>query len=531
MKKLSLALALLVFLTALVPLSLIPAAAESYPAPDESVIKDGEAQLDIQYTEKSPVIDGKVEKDEYTQIPNNVLFNYYNYCVATELKGLTQEEKYEILKDYAMNDMAVYANWDGRYLYFAVTALATPDEYTCPKAADSVNLFRYWCLQIGAAAPYAVGSDRFEVGIGASSDPATPDACYAFDAWGSRFFNNFREGTEYAAHWDTENMVVTYEVRLNIREVIGHTPVTGDQMRFLYLLSQSGQVTQNASDNIQIQCGYGCAQEKNVEWYLMLNFVGESGTVDPGEEETEIVEEELPGFWGKTDFRKPEVCAYLTVANDCDYEPRTDDNGDTYVRLTCRGKDPYIGGPKIPIGLNADSVRYIAVKYRTTAPSARWLGFSYQSLSYHEQSDSFLFANDDDLICDGEWHISVIEIYDAPYWNAFITDMLLWPFQDDKALQVGDVIDVMWLRYYTAEPAFEEETAKPGSSTSPAETAAPEPETGDTAASPVTGDVTAPVTSPETEASASSGCSSVMGLAALTLLLPAAALTLRRKKD
>ena len=504
-------------------------AATEFPADEDDACRNGEAGIEIPYKAEAPTIDGVVEKGEYIQLPNDVLCSYYSIYLGENQGDWTVQEKYEYLHDvYMQNEMNVYANWDGKYLYFALTATAPLAEYTCPKAADSVNMFRYWCLQCGCAEIDTDPINRFEIGLGAPSDTDAMDHCYYFNAWGQRIFKSFKEGTDYFAHWDYENELVTYEVRFNIKEIIGHMPQENDQMRFLYLLSQSGQLTQDAADNVQIQSAYGCAMEKNTNQYLLLTFVGvpEDVTVDPSEQETEVEEEELEGYWGKTDFRDHDVVEMITNVKALTIEEMKDDNGDKYIRMTATGDEPYCGGPKLPIGLNSDSAKYMAFRYRTSSPEAKWLGISYQSMSLKEQSEEYLVGNYDDLICDGQWHTVVLDLYDAPSLSAFMTDLLIWPFADANGSVKGCSMDLMWIKYYTEEPFFEDEPVSVVVTDAPVEPTA-EPAT--TAEDPTAGADTAPVTDAETDAE-KSGCSSVIDAAMLLAVIPAAFVCLKKKK-
>ena len=525
-KVLVLILALLMTLSCAV---LTAFAVTEYPADDDETCRSGEAAVDIEFKATAPTIDGVVEKGEYSQLPNELLCQYYSYYFGGNHGVWTMDDKYEYLHDvYAQNEMQVYANWDGKYLYFAMTASAPVDEYTCPKAADSVNLFRYWCLQLACAAPDATGNDRYEIGLGAPSDENAIDDCYCFDSWGKYIFKSFKKGEDYFAHWDTVDFTVTYEARINIKEVIGHMPQEGDQMRFLYLLSQSGQVTQDAADNVQIQSSYGCATEKQAEMYLMFNFVGapEDITVDPAELETEVVEEELEGYWGKTDFRDHDIVEMINNMKGVNIEEKQDDNGDKYIRVTALGNDAYFGGSKLPIGLNADSAKYMAFRYRTTSPAAKWFGISYQSMSLKEQSEEYLVGNYDELIPDGQWHTVVLDLYEAPSLSAFMTDLLIWPFTDSRDDVAGSSMDIMWIKYYTEEPFFEDEPADPSVDTAEAT----EPSTEE----PTAAATEAPTSAAATEASTKAektGCKSVMAAAALLTVIPAAFFCLRKKEN
>lgn len=506
-----------------------------YPAIDDDTCLNGECSLDIEYTERIPTIDGVVEEDEYTQIPSDILHNWYTFILGPTVGVLTPDELYAFLRDeYTRNYMKVYGNWDGKYFYFALEASAPTDEYTCPKAADSVNLFRYWCLQCGLAAPDAQGDDRFEIGLGAPSDEDAREDCYCFDAWGRRFFKSFKKGTDYMAHWDVERGVVTYEARFPIKEITGEAPQEGSQMRFLFLLSQSGQHTQDPNDNIQIQLSYGCSQGKFAEQYVMLNFVGSTGELPQDTDDNTDEEQELEGFLGRTDFRDPDVAALLTVADGILVNEMQDENGDRYVRLQATANGGYVGGPKIPIALNADECQYVAFRYRTSSPDAKWLGLSYQTMNFKERSEEYMIANDLDFICDGEWHTTIMDMYGAPHWNAFITDMLIWPFADARGDVIGQTLDIMWIKYYSIEPEFPGET--PVETTAPEEAPTEEPsETttpvgAETADAEVTSADLTETTAEGTEGGKSGGCLSTMSVLPVGLVLTCAAWSFSKKR-
>ena len=521
-KSLSLILSVLMILSTL---TVLCGALNVYDADAVDICKNGQASLDIFFKKNPPTLDGKVNTDEYYEIPYESVKDYYVYYIGTDITG-SQDQLYRKLLEYVKTDMKAYGCWDGKYFYFALTAKAKVGEYICPKDADSVFMYRYWCTQCGFAAPDAQGTDRFEVGLGASSD--NTDDCYGYGAWGQRQFKSFKKGENFFCHWDKDSETVTYEIKVDIAEVTGTSPKENSQMRFLYLLAQSGQGIADGFDRIQIQCSYGCADEKRADWFVMLNFKGlpedvEIQTGDYGEDD----ETEQPGYWGKTDFSSPDIMAMLDLTSGGDAEFMTDPDGQSYVRFTATADDPTIGGKNIPIGLNARDCKFMALKYRTSSKKAGLLGMSYASNIKEELTNYYTYECDEELGCDGKWHTIVLYMQNEPTWSSFIMNMRFWLFADQKDV-AGETFDIAWLKYYTSEPEFDD-IYDPFAVTTAEETTAAETEEITTTADSEADVTTDAQTTPEINEK--SGCGNVISLALISLLIPCLLAFGKRKRD
>ena len=418
----------------------------------------GGATVEIKYLQTAPKVDGTVSENEYYEISSDAMSKYYSYYIGDAF-GDDQEAKAEQLKDYAKNKMHVYACWDGIYFYFAVTGAASQGEYSCPEAGDSVYLFRYWCMQFGFSKADASGSDRYEIGVGASSD--TIGDAYYFGSWGTKTFPTFVEGTNYAAKWDRDNEIVTYEIKVSIQDITGATPANNSSMRFLYMLNQSGQLTGDGSDQLQIQSSYGCAAAKDCGLYLLAVFTGLPDNVEltTAEEVTDpYAEDEKDGYWGKIECRDPDTVERFDLTNgSCTATYKADDNGDRYIRFTAVSDTPSIGGKKLPDGCNADGCKFLAIHYRTTSKNAEWIGLNYTSGSITELDEANIYYNDIELGCDGQWHTIVIDMSSATGWTQFIQNLTFYFFDGAKESVIGESVDIMWVKYYDDMPEFDDE--------------------------------------------------------------------------
>lgn len=424
----------------------------TYDAKKESVCKEGKAALTVQYKETAPVMDGVVNEGEYFEIPYDAVKDYYSFYVGQEFEG-SQENEHKKLANFAEKNMKVYACWDGQYFYFAMTSKTTKADYNCPENADSSYMYRYCCAQMGFAAPDAVEKDRYEIGLGASS--TKPGDSYAYPAWGTRTFKTFKNGEQYCSKWDPDTGIATYEVKADIAEVTGAPASDGSQMRFTYLLAKSGAKSSDGTDRLQIQCSYGIADEKRADWYLMLTFEGLGKEVEvPTPAKSDDRENELPSFWGKTDFTDEDAAELFTTTENATVSYMKDADGTGFIRITATGNRPLAGGKKIPTGLNAAEAPYVAVKYRTSSEYGSKLGISFSSeIADASVPVSYDRSNSVKLGTDGEWHTVVYDLTDKSNW---IMNLCFWPFLNADADVNGQTFDIQWIKYYSNEPEFDD---------------------------------------------------------------------------
>lgn len=421
-----------------------------YDAEKKEECQNGNACLTVQYKEAKPTVDGVVTEGEYFEVPYSDVKGYYSYYVGQAF-GADQDAEKNKLETLAKNNMHIYTCWDGQYFYFAMTAKATAADYNCPTEADSSYMYRYSCAQFGFAAADAVEKDRFEIGIGASS--SNPGDSYYASSWGTRVFKSFNKGDNFCAIYDPDAKLVTYEIKVDIAEVTGQAVKDGCQMRFTYLLAKSGAQTGDGTDRLQIQCSYGIADEKRADWFLLTTFTGLDKEIEvTPQPEDSTDEEELPSFWGKTDFSTEDALSMFTLTNNATVEYLTDEDGTGFIRITATGKKPYAGGQKIPLGLNTRESPYVAIRYRTASKYGSKMGISYAADTAQIGAPlTFDRSNRVLLGTDGEWHTVVFDMSDMQNW---VMNMAFWPFLNADEDVTGETFDIQWVKYYTEKPEF-----------------------------------------------------------------------------
>lgn len=430
--------------------------ASMYPAKQDDVCVSGAAMLEVSYKEGAPTIDGVVEDGEYHEIPAALVNDYYTYYVGPYY-GENMEEQYNRLVDIAENKIKLYACWDGQYFYFAMTAPASQDEYTCTSDKNSVYLFRAWCAQFGFAAPDAVGENRYEIGVGASSEDLGDTYFYS---WGSRTFKDYDNNEDYASTWDRDEEIVTYEVRADIAEVTGKAVENNCTMRFLYLMNMTGNYATDGTDALQIQSAYGCTPGKIANQFLLVTFTGLPAGVQGGTvaDDEDPADDELPGFYGEIDCTDPDVVEDFDILNNMTVNYIAEDNGDMYLRFTATGENPYAGGTKLPSGLDAGKCPYIAIHYRTNSPIVDYIGVNYSSTQRSFDAED-VWDPDVPMCTDGEWYTAVLDMSGADGWFEFVQDFCFYFFEltDSEDSPVDHYVDVAWMKYYTEYPEFEDE--------------------------------------------------------------------------
>ncbi len=400
-----------------------------------------EINFSIQYKDAAAKMDGVVSNDEY--YPLNLSSTYYNYYYDSTAPKTQLDD----MKAFVKDDMKVYASWNAGYMYFALTAKAPRSDYMC-NPDPIVYLFQHWCLQVAMSDLDVGTNDRTELGIGCNESTGKMLATH----WGTRTNASLKENEDYAVVWDRESEVVTYELRLKFSENLKTNVTNGSSFRFSFLL---GRGNGTGAGTNQIQLGKGIAFEKEVYLYPIVTLAGAPSDIP---DVTEPLVTEAPqdptdpniGMLDKaTDFRLPETMDMLDLKNDSmSAEYMSEDNGDSYVRLTANSDNPYIGGKNLTNNCNLDTVKTFAIRYRTKSEKAARLGVKLTSGVAPTLLNNEITFPLYQLVSDGEWHTIIFDMTGVPEWGQFATSFYLHPF--DSATEVkGETIDIMWINFYT----------------------------------------------------------------------------------
>ena len=286
----------------------------------------------------------------------------------------------------------------------------------------------------------------------------------SFTKWGNRKNVDLVAGEDFGTNWDKDAERVTYEIRLDLSDILGASPKNNDTFRLGFCLCMGdGDIT---SDNMQkqIEFGHGIAASKVVDNLAITTLVGNnSGVEDEGDDttvaDTTPPEEEQEGFNAADRFDKDGAAAIFDITDgSVTATDVTDENGEKFVRLTVNGKNPIIGSNDLTQGLNMDAAgAYIAIKYRTTSEKSNTFAVNFTNSSCPELNREYDYECEFGLGTDGEWHTMVFEMDFNPDWQQFITNFYLCPFTSAED-PTGETIDIQWIKYYSAAPAFDDES-------------------------------------------------------------------------
>ncbi len=404
--------------------------------------------FNVQYKEESPKMDGVVNTNEYYEL--KLPAEYFNYYYDSSAPAGTLDS----MKAFVKNDLKVYASWNSGYMYFAATAPAPKSDYVCNPKQD-VYLFQHWCLQAAISDLDVNDADRTEVGIGANEN----DGKMIATAWATRSNGtvSLKANEDYAVVWDRDNEVVTYELRLKFSESLKTSMKDDSSFRFCFLV---GRGNGTGTGTNQIQLGKGIAFEKEVYQYPIVTLKGAPADIpvvtDPPVTDAPVdpTDPNVGMLDKSTDFRLPETIDMLDLKNDSmTAEYKVDDNADSYVRLTAKSDNPYIGGYNLTNNANLDQVKTFAIRYRTTSDKAARLGVKVTSPLGEDLATNTTIFPIYKLISDGQWHTMIYSAHDITEWSQFATSFYLYPF--DSAEGVADeYIDIMWINFYSKDEIY-----------------------------------------------------------------------------
>ena len=422
---------------------------------------EGQAlDLEVKYIKTAPKMDGKVDSGEYNAMTFADYSQYFNWT-----KGAQRTETLADVEKYLKNDMKIYMGWNGNDFYIALQAKAPKAEYNCEFSGNELYMFRAWSFQVAITDIEATGTDRAEVGIG--FDPASGGKMISYTKWGDRKNMTLTAGENYAANWDKDAELVTYEMKLDLVSVLGGKAQNDSLFRLGFCLNMGDGDIATDDRQKQVELGYGIAVSKQVENLPAIALTGKSasdGDVDVDiPVDTEPQEEEQEGFNAADRFDVEGAAAIFDITNGSLEAKDMDENGEKFVRLTVTGENPIIGSKNLTQGLNMDPENvnpqgvYLAIKYRTASTKSNRFAINFTNPvapTLNRENDCDLGFG---LMNDGEWHTMVFEMPLYDNWTQFISEFYLCPFFITTEDVVGETIDVQWIKYYSDPPVFEDE--------------------------------------------------------------------------
>jgi hypothetical protein len=356
--------------------------------------------------------------------------------------------------------MKVYMTWNGNDFYVALQGKAPKSEYNCEFSGNEVYLFRAWSFQVAITSIEAENQDRAEVGI--AYDPASGGNMISYTMWGTRKNIKLKAGENYAADWNKDEEVVTYEMKLDLSSILGGKAQNDSLFRFGFCLNRGDGDIATDDRQRQIELGGGIGSSKQVENLAVIALTGKGasdGDVDVDVPvETAPLEEEQAGFDAADRFDVAGAAELFDITNGSLEAKDMDENGEKFVRLTVTGENPIIGSKQLTQGLNMDAQGvYLAIKYRTASQKSNRFAINFLN--------SVSTTLDRDLDCDlgfgmktdGEWHTMVFEMSLYSEWSQFISEFYLCPFFISDEDVTGETMDIQWIKYYSEPPVFDDE--------------------------------------------------------------------------
>ena len=413
--------------------------------------------LDASYIKTAPKMDGTIGAGEYNLMTFSKYNEYFNWT-----RGINLSSTIDDVENYLKNDMKVYMGWNGNDFYLALQATAPKSEYNCAFAGNESYLFRAWSLQVAITdiETDPEGFDRAEIGIG--YDPASGGSMISYTKWGTRKNIKLTAGENFAANWDKDAELVTYEIKLDLASVLGKKAENEDLFRLGFCLNMGDGDISSATRTKQIELGYSIAVSKAVKNLATIALVGKGasdGDVDVDiPVDTEPEEEEQTGFDAADRYDYSGAAATFDLTNGSVEAKDMDENGDKFVRFTITGADPIIGSSDITQGLNMDNEgEYVAIRYRTSSEKGNRFAINFlNSLTTGLDRDLDCDIGEG-LINDGQWHTMVFDMTGYDDWSQFISKLYLCPFYG-AGDTVGETFDIQWIKYYSeTPPVFEDE--------------------------------------------------------------------------
>lgn len=408
--------------------------------------------FNVDFKQKSPEMDGVIGDGEYYKIDLSDISKYYNFSwgatVAANNKNIVND-----LKDYAKNKLDVYSCWDGKYFYLAFVADAPMGEYNCSPSTD-VYLFRGWCMQVSVNTIDASGTSKNEVGIGVDENDGTMRAT----SWAG---NNISlvANKDYAAVWNRETEKITYEIRIDLAKALGLTADNDARFLMAFCLCMGDGVEANDNGTRQIEFCGGICSSKTANTQGVMTLKGAPEGFVPGEVIQETISDEDQPYADiylyTDDFRIEENKEKLNLSDGkTKAEYNIDNDGDCYVRITAGMQNGWIGGNKLTGNVNCDGCKAFAIKYRTSSEKITKLGVNATNSVVTKLDEAYKTYCYYKLINDGEWHIISFDMNGFDNWTQFNTGLYLYPFDDEGT--EGESLDIMWIKYYTEDRAFDD---------------------------------------------------------------------------
>ncbi len=260
----------------------------------------------VPYLTTTPVMDGKVNEDEYVPFENFEDYMSYMARIGTDEYGNTEEEFQGFLEEVetfsSSNDfIKPYWGWDGTYLYLAFEVMNLNGFYCTPPS--TFYLFAYNCLQVGIGDDAAYGNDYVELGFGVNSKTGDPIT----HVW----LGDYTIDTEndFGGSYDEQYGIVTYECRIDVNSTVGRYNdegdliEPGDEMKFSWLLSVNGINNRVDDDSMpegeewQVAFCHGIGgpySYKAGEYFAAVKFGGpDDGSEDTTEADTDSESESV----------------------------------------------------------------------------------------------------------------------------------------------------------------------------------------------------------------------------------------------
>lgn len=502
-----------------------------YPAQDIDLIEEGNAVMGDLDAIKTPTLDGEIGEKEYREV---------DLIEAAQLMGVFGNQSgwsADALAEFAdvADTLIAYwgAGWDGTYLYLAFKVNTENIDFHNGLTSDNVYLFANTCFQVGVADVDATGNNYSETGYGISTQDGYEGKPVSFSWLGGY---TPVSGEDFACSWDQDENLAVYEIRVNLNEALGHTVESGNQIKlaWCYMIGE-GSTNMNSSHGVLYAHGItGRMSVKNATAFATVTLTGDPENVSEGTEMTEEQKADLAhGLKETVNFADPKVVdTFAPQINNASIEHMTEGEV-SFARLTAKEADALIASAVYPRAVNADMIKYVAVRYRTSDAGMGELGLTYKNVQagtgYEEN------GNGDYIYHDGQWRTMVLDMSSASGWNAFVSEMAF-------LLPKGE-IDIQWVKFFTEDifDYYDEDLPSGEVTDTETDTSTEEPTSAaDTGVSTetmtdadVTGTVTTAAGSATDAAGADTGCSSALGMAGVCalLVLCGGAVAVRKKQE
>ena len=505
---------------------------------------------EVPFLHISPKLDGVIDKNEY--LPFELYEDYLSWLVNSGADGSTEEDFMTFYEGTQGDAIKPYWGWDGTYLYLAFEVdLINGFSCTPEKMGGDMYLWAYNCLQVGIAPADATGTnDYIELGYGVHSET---NESMTFNWFGTYLPT---PGEDFVGYYDQENQVLRYEIRIHLQTVLGLTDrivENGDTMNYAWVLSTNGEATTpNEYWHLMFGRGISGPYSKDVSKFALVTFTGKPDGLD-------IKPVEIPGM--SEEDREYKLMEMIDMADEAVVKTFTGENAtvdyvtedDTsFMRITALTPDAYAYAystkyPRNIVGTRGD---YVVIRYRTSSEKGEDLGLSYRTGETPEYDLDMCYY--DSVGTDGQWHTTIFYMTGEPGWNGsnFILNLALIPFYGAEDF-AGDTFDVAWIKFYQNDPTdlYENDFFDPDSEvvddTTAEETEIPteeativlntETETPtnapDTTTETLTDTPEVTTEAPTDAPAEANGCSSVMSVGAVAVLVTVATAVALRKKD